>query len=256
MSNKKRITCTGKRHDGKSMEMNRATRVSFCTLFIALTCVVTAHADAGQESHQFPSETAKLKAIRKVVRQHTFVPTLPPEHEYCTQLFKDFLADRHIKAIEPDVRADDENDPRLAKWHRCDDVSIDDMKVTDPKLGYDSIQLLGGPPYRYYRIDIDGHPENGKEDVLYAEAGPEVRGDTGYYWVDLQGCGIRGGAGTNSVYIHKDASNQNLYRLNMLAAYRGVPLEVELYSIGTNYKIQFMRFDKQQRPLLCAWHQS
>ena len=37
----------------------------------------------------------------------------------------------------------------------------------DVKKFFDWLDKLGAPPYRYYRIDLDGNKANGPEDMMY-----------------------------------------------------------------------------------------
>ena len=59
----------------------------------------------------------------------------------------------------------------------------------------DNIDRLGGPPYRYYRIELDGNKANGPEDMIYHNqtSEPGKQGTTGYTWVDLSNCEIKDG---------------------------------------------------------------
>ena len=95
-------------------------------------------------------------------------------------MMKDFLAGESFKAIEPDVRADSADDPHLAKWKKCEEETISPH-------GFHWLSDLGGPPYRYYKIELDENKENGPEDILYYNMSKDIpRSTTGYVWVD--GC--------------------------------------------------------------------
>jgi hypothetical protein len=215
------------------------------------------------ESHQFANETEKLKAIQEVVR--TLALREPyAQDQFCAAFIEDFRAGRNIAAIEPVARADSYDDPGIAKWRRCDDATQDDMRTDDPnKLGYNGIGLFGGPPFRYYRIEIDGNPHDGPEDLLYHESVKRGSGygRTGYTWVDLEGCAIRGGAPIATGYL-SDRSRPELYRLNMVVVRGEVPVMIELApnrptATATKYRFKATRLDRQPPApmVMCSWRE-
>jgi len=106
-------------------------------------------------------------------------------------MMKDLLANSNFKAIEPDVRADSVDDPKLGIWRQCDDREYTDFDI-DPKTFYGGLEQLGAPPYRYYRIELDNNPKNGPEDLIYHEHIVEHPSNTltGYTWVNLKKCEI------------------------------------------------------------------
>lgn len=239
------------------MKFNLSLTPSVTLVYFVAWIASSASPSSAQESSQPTREANKLKALRTVLLQREFSPVSPPERAYCTQLMRDFLADREIVAVEPDVRADSEDDPALKKWHQCDNATPEKMQTIDPKAGFDSIQLLGGPPFRYYRIDIDGNPKNGKEDLLYHEL---TRGDlkvgaTGYTWVNLDGCFIKGGA----PIIRSKETPPNFLSIDLVARYKGEYVVFDLYTNSRdpnilNYRLTMYRLN-QRKPVVCAWHE-
>ncbi len=190
------------------------------------------------EKPDFDNETDKLNFMRKIVKKQKFAPARPEQHfessEYCQHFFTDFVNGKGIEAIEPEYRTNDENDPRLEKWnHSCAD------KGSGAEDAYDYLWSLGGPPYRYYQIDVDGNPKNGKEDVFYTdfEKGDSVSviGHNGYFWIDLKRCVVAGGALPTSTPVGLALLPPNAYSLSLLVKYRNEYLSVGLSAYNPDH---------------------
>jgi uncharacterized protein YecT (DUF1311 family) len=175
-------------------------------------------------------ESKKLEIIKKVIRERKFTPSLgPADPPYCRQAFQDLVSGEHFVAVEPEVRAESQDDPRLTKWHRCNRAEEDDVK--NQAFPYLGIEWAGGPPYRSYRVEVDGNPDNGPEDVLYTERGLSNR--TGYTWVDIEGCTVK--RTVNLMVIHfPEPPPPGHYKLNVLANYRGEAIVIELAALHAN----------------------
>ena len=119
----------------------------------------------GQETMQFDSEAKKLEFIRQTLKKEKYLRPNEYNAPHCKQVMEDFLANKNFKAVEPVVRADSVDDPRMAKWKQCEDKDYHDYNV-DPQKFFDWLDRLGGPPYRYYRIELDGNKANGPEDMI------------------------------------------------------------------------------------------
>jgi hypothetical protein len=166
---------------------------------------------------------------------------------HCDQIMKDFLANKNFKAIEPVVRADSINDPRMAKWRQCEEYGLGGENV------FKSLDLLGGPPYRYYRIELDGNEENGPEDMIYhnkCEGETSIRfcmiSKNGYTWVDLSNCMIKDGFSvTGALESHSDADF-----LNALVYYKGKLWAADFVG-GFDFKL--MRWLDHERMETCRW---
>ncbi len=144
-----------------------------------------------QETRKFDSEAKKLDFIRQMLTKEKYLRLSQYSAPHCKQMMTDLLANKNFKAIEPDVRADSVDDPRMAKWRQCEHKDYHDYDV-DVKNFFDWLDNLGGPPYRYYRIELDGNKANGPEDMIYHNqtSEPGKLGETGYTWVDLSNCEI------------------------------------------------------------------
>jgi hypothetical protein len=132
-----------------------------------------------QESMRFDSEDKKLQFIRQMLlkEEDALLSKSVPCH--CAKMMKDLLEDKNFKAIEPHVRADSEDDQRLEKWNQCrgkdyhDSEFRRDFPDVDVRNFFSGLYQLGAPPYRYYRIELDGNEQNGPEDLMYAEHSDE-----------------------------------------------------------------------------------
>jgi hypothetical protein len=145
---------------------------------------------AAQESMKFDSEAKKLEFIRQMLLKEKIIEPFGSIAGRCEPMLKDLLAGKNFKAIEPVARADSEDDPRLAKWRQCGDFT---HKNLDPMEEYYHLGLLGEPPYRYYRIELDGNKKNGPEDMMFHGESNRGHGNPSYEWVNLKQCRIMGG---------------------------------------------------------------
>jgi|WetSurMetagenome_2_1015567.scaffolds.fasta_scaffold00104_38 hypothetical protein len=140
-----------------------------------------------QESMKFDSEAKKLEFIRQMLLKEKVIEPFRSVSKHCAPMLKDLLAGKNFRAIEPVVRADSEDDPRLAKWKHCEDFTHENL---EPMEEYYHLGLLGEPPYRYYRIELDGNKKNGPEDMIFHGESNRGHGNPGYEWVNLKKCKI------------------------------------------------------------------
>jgi hypothetical protein len=144
-----------------------------------------------QESMRFDNESKKLEFIRHSLAQEKHLRLSEHSHRYCQNMMTDLLSGKNFKAIEPDVRADSADDPRLAIWNQCREKDYTDFGI-DYKSSFGWLPQLGDPPYRYYRIELDGNRKNGPEDMIYHESPSRPsNAETGYTWVNLKKCEIK-----------------------------------------------------------------
>lgn len=176
------------------------------------------------------TEAAILKQIIGVVRSHSFASpeTSTPTAE-CERALADLKAGTGFQPIEPDVRAEVDSDPRLEKWHRCDQADEADVEDRDnPFLGF---YMLGSGPYRYYRIELDGNSQNGPEDVIYWDSNFAKRESGGYAWVDIDACSFRGSARLTNIGFER-APVPGEQSANLLVRYRGEIFALEVAPVG------------------------
>ena len=208
-----------------------------------------------EESHYFEYESEKLKVIRDIVRRQSFRWYHPymKEPEYCTEFKRDFIKGEHLVAVEPDFRTNNPNDKKFEALNRCLDARVHPNESVDGEFW--GVKNLGGPPFRFYSLDVDNNPANGKEYILYIEPIRKNNSDTGYVWIDSNECLIKAGAGQGT--MRKD-NQRKLYRFTTLAKYKG-----ELIMVGidpspgspspTAYEFNMWRFDKEKHLLECAF---
>ncbi len=204
-----------------------------------------------QESMRFDNEGKKLEFIRGMLSKEKYLRLSEYSDPSCNAMMTDLLAGKDFKAIEPDVRADSADDPRLAKWHQCDHKDYHDTGV-DWQVSYDDLEWLGWPPYRYYRIELDGNPENGPEDMIYHETNPKHQvnyNQTGYTWVDLERCEVEGGFPATGA-VSRRTNKANAAYLNTLVYYKGGLWAVDFVD-GSG--LALMRSIDPDRMQTCQW---
>jgi hypothetical protein len=199
---------------------------------LAPICLYLAYGVAtAQESHRYETEAEKLEVMRKVMSKHMFhYFSDSPEPVYC-RTFREQLQAGQIKAVEPYLRIESMDDSRLEPWQKCGKDEHEGNDFTDPKDYFLGLEFLGGPPFRFYRLELDGNRANGKEDVVYHE--PSRLGGAGYHWVDLKRCISRSGVGvsphggeTADAATRPFASGR--YRLNTLVMIGSEPTVFEV----------------------------
>lgn len=218
-------------------------------LFIAglLLCICfTANA---QENMKFDSEAEKLKFIRQMLLKEKYLRLSEYSPKHCAGMMKDLLKGKNFKAIEPDVIAYSEDDPRLEKWNQCYNKQPEDFGL-EPQQFYMGLQFLGSPPYRYYRIELDGNTKNGTEDMIYHEAMLGKPGDTGYTWVNLKKCEIKKGGFSATGSVSTISPKPNAVYLNTLVYYKGKLWAVDFVD-GFDFSLK--RWLDRKRMETCRW---
>ncbi|HYS88128.1 MAG TPA: hypothetical protein VEN78_24490 [Bradyrhizobium sp.] len=192
------------------------------------------------ENWQYARDADKLPLIRKALASGLLHA---PSHDdnrsaFCKTFPRDLLAGR-FEVIEPEFQVLSADDPRLGErvvqdtpegvrelsmddprvhWHRCDAINREDSTAREEYQVFMGLELLGVPPYRFYRIELDGNPRNGPEEVVLSrEHGNGYSHD--YAWVKLKGCEIRRNVNVSSprAWLKPDARDA----LSLLIRYRG-----------------------------------
>ncbi|MEN6472593.1 MAG: hypothetical protein ABFD81_01130 [Syntrophaceae bacterium] len=97
-----------------------------------------------QETMQFKSEVTKLDFIRHMLKKETYLRRSEDSNARCIPMMKDLLAGEHFKAIEPYLRADSLEDPRIARWNQCRQIDYHDVRVEAEKY-FGWLPELGAP---------------------------------------------------------------------------------------------------------------
>jgi hypothetical protein len=212
-------------------------------MFVVMMCN-TANAN---ESKQFKSETKKLNFIKQMLKKEKHLRLGEDSAPHCKKMMKDLLKGKNFKAIEPYLRADSEDSPRLSRWKQCEDKDYQDVGVDSDKF-FERLSGLGGPPYRFYRIELDGNRKNGLEDMVYHEIPSDtyVRGDNGYTWVDLKKCMIKPGFPVETQVSKKN----NAVFLTTLVYFKNTLWAVD-YNKG--FSIDMMRRIDLTKIETCQW---
>jgi len=169
-----------------------------------------------REKPSIQPESAKLALLLKIGGSRKFTPWEDQaEHPICANALLDITAGRGFQAIEPEVRAASEADPRLERWRACDQAGESDIR--DPNHPFIGLFLIGGGPIRTYRADTDGDTSNGPEDIAYNDTGGSGRnGAAGYSWIDIGGCSVRDRVTLHNLY---GAPPPGYSRLSVLTHY-------------------------------------
>lgn len=213
-----------------------------------------------QESHRFSTEAEKLVKMREIVRTHDFIDS-PDQPKACAPLLSALRSDTSLDAIEPDMRINSIDDPRLKKWNDCPDTILNkSLPPGEYGLLFEGLEISGGhPPYRIYRLELDGNKTNGPEEVIYHEFDFET-GHTGYSWIDTQRCAIKTYIEAESRSFSAKPVSPNRYWLNTLFRYRGEPVVLSVFDThiadgGTEayaVKADWLRPQKHF-PDFCSW---
>jgi hypothetical protein len=233
--------------------------ISFSQFLLFLAALLWSFPSGAQESMTFAKEADKLDYIREMVKKEKVLDyrnNSPEDAIICKPLMEGFLADNGIiKVIEPVARADSEDDPVLEKWHSCSSLDCTDSRRTPE--AYDKcftwLSYLGHPPYRYYRLELDGNPKNGLEDMIYhnSSSDPVPYNQTGYTWVDLERCMIMYGFPATTRLSSFSPKDEDGIYLNTLIYYRGRIWAVD-YVEGRG--ISFYRREGPEGLLTCRWN--
>ena len=149
----------------------------------------------------------------------------------------------------------DRDDPRVGRWHRCDGIEAYESAAEHLGFVFQGLDRQGGrPPYRFYKIDLDGDASNGLEDIVEYRSASDGYTQI-YQWIDLQGCAVRNQFAETSPRAlgpeYKDA-------LSLVFQYKGAPMVLsyaDLASVrdadtSSMPKIVLLDFLNAQ---LCTW---
>ena len=169
---------------------------------------------------QYRRDADKLPVIRNALASGNLKPqTDLKDAAFCSTFKEDFLSGRNVQVIEPSYEWLSVEDPRLGRWMdaiwNC--PGSDDV---DPTVKFLSLGLYGVPPYRFYRLELDGNKKNGPEElVLYRESGNGY--GQRYDWVDLKQCVIRRAHQVMSPQGILASDRDRRDALGLLISYRG-----------------------------------
>jgi hypothetical protein len=164
------------------------------------------------------------------------------EDRFCAGFWRDFKIQRHIEYVEPELQTDDSEHPAFSRYNQCRDY--------DPPHGYGTNSFhsvrddIGETHFKLYRIDRDGNPRNGLEEILYGEMSYECRNCSfgangppvgGYHTIDLKNCLHAEHIPTTVLYDDITEEPQR-DQFSALIRYRGKPY---VYSIERWYEADY-----------------
>lgn len=225
---------------------------------------------------QGENEADKLKRIAQFIRDNKpqrFLPNKAGSQEsqlaFCSQFLDDLLQMRNVEAIEPDFVSgpDDEiawNEitDKLSLKH-CEEVEHESFVPGDvnPRSylrgsnGFNYASDIGGPPYRFYRIQLVPGKQ-AKYPVLYYNSREGGSSHTGFAVLDLAKCEITNEISANSEIPRSvparrlpGASFIGIGR-NILVKYKGQVLALLLAyrsasTVSSRYRLQLRGFGIQ-----------
>jgi uncharacterized protein YecT (DUF1311 family) len=108
--------------------------------------------------------------------------------QFCEALLVDLQAGKEVEFVEPIVRTDDYNDPKLQAYlGKCPRLKpiknvqyqpdiwdyFEESKVPEEERDYAGMIYYSSADFKLYHVDFDGNPENGKEYLFYGGCGYE-----------------------------------------------------------------------------------
>jgi hypothetical protein len=164
------------------------------------------------------AESITKSELRKIMQGVNFVPQIGKGDAFCKAFYSDFKDQKNIEYIDPIVKANKYDDLALKPYQdKCPTLQMNrtmTFAVGDIELGGEPSSeedaesrataiLYGLGNYQLYEVDIDNHPENGKELMLYYEGEWDKKHDKTYpaprvyRVVDLKQCETQYGATFN-----------------------------------------------------------
>jgi hypothetical protein len=215
-------------------------------LFSIALCPLPLH--AAEVTTSVERQRQELIEIMKGVN---FAPQLGEDNPICKTFYEDFKKQMNIEYIQPIVKADSYDDPVLKPYQeKCPTLKMHKTMTFEPR----DIELAGEPAdekdaesralgiyygmgnFQLYKVDINNHPEDGEEFMIYYEGRWDKKHDQKYpdtrayqafdlkhckaipYGADDQGGstqGTRSGVirykGKNAIYILRQESSLHLY---------------------------------------------
>lgn len=150
------------------------------------------------ETWRYAKDADKLPVIQELLANERLKPRKnPPNAPFCKALRRDLLAGRHIMVIEPEFQVLTQAASEIQPWLSCKGGTVWEGRV--PWRGERPYERLDGvPPYRLYRIELDGKLKNGPEPVVVSREAGTWSGQM-YRWVDMDKCEVRHAAQVSSM---------------------------------------------------------
>lgn len=203
--------------------------------------VSLAVADQGpvQTSSRSGGDIAEIKSIVKQHRLSLSDSFLEKAHGYSdiVKFCETFLADlkaARVEYVKPVLTTDDPNHPELQRYRGCKKYEHTLEQRSKPDYVYHDLSDIGTARFRLYRLELDGNPANGQEEVVYGEKkhtaprfgeyGPVTSLRGSYAQVDVKSCML---TFSKPFLVQSEFSGVKDAK-TALIQYRGSPYIVEL----------------------------
>lgn len=248
---------------------NQQGGVMIQKLLLLFLLAISSSACAGEPQKKDDSQKKQLIDIMKTVN---FVPQLGKDDPFCRTFYEDFKTQANIEHIKPIVKADKYDDPKLKPYQsKCPKLKIHKMMA----FHHRDLEIVGEPideadaesraveinygmnNFQLFKVDINNHPGDGEEYVLYYEGEFDQKlnkaypANRAYRVVDLTACRIIGG-----VYFNRGGSAK--WTRNGVIRYKGKNAIYELISTSQReyyYLTLHMYSDRLKRIApTCSYH--
>lgn len=182
--------------------------VPFILFLILFLTAALASEGFGDDKNEL-DEKEKLFSVAQSLefRKRPYIQT---GESFCKSFLEALKARKEVEFVEPIIRTDDYNDPRLQSYlGKCPKLQLNKSVAFQPRiweyaktLPEEERERLGTVWYtnldfRLYHVDVDNNPKNGKEYLFYGGGGfsPQEKWPasfTGYRVVDFEKCEIKG----------------------------------------------------------------
>ncbi|MBM3254637.1 MAG: hypothetical protein FJZ16_10310 [Candidatus Omnitrophica bacterium] len=235
--------------------MNKKKRiVPFIKYIITLFFAVALASEGFGEGKIQLDEKGKLFSIAQSL-EFRKRPYIKEDESFCKSFLGALKAKREIEFIEPIIRTDDYNDPRLQTYlGKCPKLHLNKSVAFEPRiweyaktLPEEERERLGtvtftNMDFRLYHVDVDNNPKNGKEYLFYGGGGFSPRLNmaasfTNYLLVDFEKCEIKGSGQVRDTvnYLTKKPTGD----YNFVIRFRGKTyiLELDYYPNEDSYYV-------------------
>jgi hypothetical protein len=216
-------------------------------------------AHAGQSPIQ--KEAHKAQRIKAILQKQPMYPQVSINDPAFCGPFLDALksASPKIEYVEPLLKTDNANHPGLKHYRKCEGATY---PGGPPDNAFDTFDAIGQKNFRLYRLDLDGNPKNGIEEVIYGEVDWErsygMNQSPGYSLIDLEQCEFKKDG--VPVYQSDRPEGRVLDNYNALIRYQKRYYVLDLDDIGVKqqrYNLTLWNFQaniqQQKDRIPCAW---
>ena len=198
---------------------------------LSILLILAGAASVAEAADESADEKQQLIDIMKTVD----LVSLDKDVPFCQAFYEDFRQQRNIEHIQPIVKADRYDDPALRPYQEeCPELEMHKTIALEPR----DIELGGEPKdeadaearaveinyginnFQLYKVDIDNHPVNGDEYLIYYEGEFDQKSNKTYLAnrvyqiIDLADCRI-----VDGVYVNRGGSAK--WTRNGIIRYKG-----------------------------------